>query len=549
MHTIHNIAFDWELNNVAEAVHIENKCNRIIQDRILPKIEQQLDLWNANHPGMKCIIPDININILCTEFSIETIEYMLLRQFNTILEEKTKIAAQHKKHPDTSEIRMIPTAMVTDFVLHYLKNGFSTNIAETISIEQWSKDTVALSQSFIATSITLITDDIRISKRFLTLFDTTEIAFNKLFKNETFYQSTDFITQFLVAVLAELFPEKDMITQIAIWKTILTSSSSINRCIDTLYSILQSVVSFRHNTTETIFLLTTLLLQVKCQIEVNRPIAIKHAIENIFLLTTKTAISNTDTDENKKTSLEIIEQKEISKKIDPKTIRNQENKVANSIEKKLLYKKNLDATLDKEISKKDDTAALKKQINVAYQDMMKPTKPQTSADVSMIDIKISANNVGLFILHPFLKEFFREAGILIDREIVNPDKGVQLLHYLATGNDTCKDIAVQTEKIIIGIPLYQPIFGGNSISEKEKNLCDALLKAILKHWTVLEKSGIDTLRSMFLIRQGTIEFKGKNIHIEADHLAQDILLKKLPWGLGMVLLPWFKGMFQINWKS
>ena len=140
-------------------------------------------------------------------------------------------------------------------------------------------------------------------------------------------------------------------------------------------------------------------------------------------------------------------------------------------------------------------------------------------------------------------------SFLVVRSTIDINKGIQLLHYLATGNNQCKDISVLTEKIILGVPINQPIYVDVPLSSEEKELCNTLLKAVLKHWSVLEKSGIDTLRSMFLVREGSILLKEKNIYVEAQPLAQDILLNKLPWGLGMILFPWNTVVFQITGKS
>ncbi len=546
MHNIENIAFNWDLNNIGDTDNIENICNSAIQDRILPKIEQQLDAWDSRNPGMKCIIPEIEINILCTDFSIATIEHLLLRQFNYILEEKTKKGILEGSQESRNAVTLHKTATVENFLIQYLKKGYVQNASDAKEINECIRNS-KLEKKNIRNILQIIAEDIEASRRFLNLSSDIEHSVILLFKNKDFHKNTAFISLFLEQLLKALFPQKDMTLQIQMWKTMLQSSSSIKRFLETLYAILEPLIIFTEQKSETIYSFSAIILQALCQFEIKQSINVNTIKENIY----KLCMHNISSEQ--KDTIDTINSKRENTSEKTEVKKDKPNNPDQSVDKKEIRKEQLDVSVAENNFKHKETSLNKDNhseeiSDILNQQYLKNTR-EFDSKKSLDTIAICARNVGLFILHPFLKEFFKEAGILDGDVIIQPNKGVQLLNYLATGNDQGKDISLTTEKIIVGIPVAQPVIITESLSKHDKLLCDELLKAVLKHWTVLEKSGIDTLRAMFLIREGTIILKEKNITIEAQHLAQDVLLNKLPWGLGMVLFPWIKGIFQIHWKS
>ncbi|MEI7662910.1 MAG: contractile injection system tape measure protein [Bacteroidota bacterium] len=164
---------------------------------------------------------------------------------------------------------------------------------------------------------------------------------------------------------------------------------------------------------------------------------------------------------------------------------------------------------------------------------------------------ILVQHAGLVLLHPFLHQFFREAGVLdtTGKKIRKPQKACHLLYFLACGGRHPKDAELALEKALLDIPPGEVIICNNYLTRKDAELCKGLLLAVLQHWTALKYSGIATLRDLFLTRGGNIRYKANDLHIEVEHLAQDILLNKLPWGLGMIKVPWREGFIHVNWQS
>jgi len=547
MHYIENIAFNWELNNIVAQENIENICNRIIQDRILPKFEQQLDAWDTRNPGMKCIIPEIEINILCTEFSITTIEHLLLRQFNYILEEKTKNATIQGKETSNNSVILHKADTVEDFLVEYLKTGIIKNTHQITAINEHILANKDFDENIRSKIIQIIIENIDASHRFVNLNTSIEKSVHHLFPKNNFHKNENFSIQLLEQLVHILFDKKDMNQQIEMWKTMVCSSNSIVRFVETLYAIIDPIVTYKKTKSEIIFSLSAILLQTICHFETKQSIAYHSLKANL----SKICVARTNTTPSGYTN----ESESATNHISPKTTYPDKDFPNISEPERKTNTETTEGSVSGAQQKKENISIPKKvkdtneNIKTLLKDIYQNQGKRQNSSEQHFSTKIIGNNIGLFILHPFLKEFFTEVGILKGKTTINPNKGVQLLHYLATGNDLGKDISLSTEKIMMGLPIHQPVFNTEPLNNQEKEVCHELLKAVLKHWTVLEKSGIDTLRSMFLVREGTIEIKDKSIHIKARHLAQDVLLKKLPWGLGMVLLPWTKKMFQITWKS
>ena len=151
-------------------------------------------------------------------------------------------------------------------------------------------------------------------------------------------------------------------------------------------------------------------------------------------------------------------------------------------------------------------------------------------------------------MHPFLKTFLKGVDLVTENdEIKDIEKACMLLHYLATETEEVTDVELTLEKIILGIPLETIIDYQIPLTANDKALCDELLQAVLTHWVVLKKSTINTLRDMFLKRDGHIRITEDSIKLKIEHMAQDILLEKIPWNISLFRLKWMEKMVHIEW--
>jgi len=157
-------------------------------------------------------------------------------------------------------------------------------------------------------------------------------------------------------------------------------------------------------------------------------------------------------------------------------------------------------------------------------------------------------NAGLIILHPYLKQFFYNCQILDDTNtLTDPEMAVHALHYLATKKEQQLESQMLFEKFLCGIPVKSSIQRHIQLSDTIKQQAEELLESVIENWGVLNNASPDLIRHEFLQRAGTLSFKEDNPKIVIERKTQDILVDKLPWGIGICRLPWLDHLVYTNW--
>ncbi|WP_300665654.1 contractile injection system tape measure protein [Fluviicola sp.] len=191
-----------------------------------------------------------------------------------------------------------------------------------------------------------------------------------------------------------------------------------------------------------------------------------------------------------------------------------------------------------------ENSAGKKAIEV--EEKAEPVKKANPKEV--VDLYEPVEHAGLILLHPFLKPFLTEIGLLKDDQLSDPELVVHVLHFLATGHESAWEFELQFEKFLCGIPPDEPIQQERFISEAIKEEAGKLIAAVLEHWTALKSDSPDLLRYEFLQREAKIiieEYQSTRLVFERK--AQDILLEKLPWNLGIVKIDWREDLLFVEW--
>lgn len=163
---------------------------------------------------------------------------------------------------------------------------------------------------------------------------------------------------------------------------------------------------------------------------------------------------------------------------------------------------------------------------------------------------VYVNNAGIVLLHPFLVRFFENLNLYENGSFTRKNsihKAIKLLAYLCTGSEDSLEHECLLFKHLLGIPWHEVIDLEFQLSEKEKNQAEMLLNSVLEHWKALKSSSSEALQETFIQREAKLwkDQTGWQLHIEQK--AQDILLQQLPWGIGMIKLPWMKDMLIVNW--
>ncbi len=162
---------------------------------------------------------------------------------------------------------------------------------------------------------------------------------------------------------------------------------------------------------------------------------------------------------------------------------------------------------------------------------------------------IYIDNAGLVLLHPFLPQFFQALNLAENDRILQPERALVLLHFLATGQTKAPEYELGLPKILCGIPLCSPVDTNLEPTDGEMEEADTLLKAVVRHWEVLRNTSADALRGTFLIRPGKLSQPEEGDWLlQVESRSFDILLDHLPWGISMIKLPWMERILSVQWK-
>lgn len=160
------------------------------------------------------------------------------------------------------------------------------------------------------------------------------------------------------------------------------------------------------------------------------------------------------------------------------------------------------------------------------------------------------DNAGLVLLHPFLEYFFLEFNLLDARQFQDDDArnlAVHLLHFLATGRENPPEFLLTFEKFLCGAELLAPIPRGFVLTDAMKAESDTLLRAAIGHWSALKSTSPEGLREGFLQRPGKLIFDNFDNRLIVEAKAHDMLLNYLPWGCGIIKLPWLDQPIIVDW--
>lgn len=171
------------------------------------------------------------------------------------------------------------------------------------------------------------------------------------------------------------------------------------------------------------------------------------------------------------------------------------------------------------------------------------------------DTPIYLPGAGIVLLHPFLPALFRDRDLLggsagsdgaAFRDSAAQSHAVQLLGLLGFGAVDVPEYDLVLPKRLCGHPLADAL-EPSTLGPDDVAACDELLAAVLGHWRALRSSSADWLRSQFLLRDGRLDDVGGGCRLTVERRAQDVLLARLPWGIGVIGLPWLAERIFVRW--
>lgn len=157
------------------------------------------------------------------------------------------------------------------------------------------------------------------------------------------------------------------------------------------------------------------------------------------------------------------------------------------------------------------------------------------------------NNAGLVLVAPFLPTLFERTHIAVDGSIQHPGEALQMLAYLDLGEDGQYAVDLNLYKVLCGIEIRERIHLPYSLTQSLREACDEMLEALIGQWPVLKNTTPNGLREAFFHREGKLEYDLNGYCLSVENKAQDILLGHLPWGIGVIKLPWMPRPIYTDW--
>ena len=164
---------------------------------------------------------------------------------------------------------------------------------------------------------------------------------------------------------------------------------------------------------------------------------------------------------------------------------------------------------------------------------------------------IVIQNAGLIILWPFFFRLFDKCGFIIDKEFKDVEslqKGILLTQYLVTGSTEFNENELVLNKILCGAPQFMNVDVTLEVDEVYLDLCESLLKGVLKNWEKLSNSSVQTLRETFLIREGILRPVELDYKLNVIKGTFDMLIETIPWNISIIQTTFMKNKITVDWK-
>ena len=165
---------------------------------------------------------------------------------------------------------------------------------------------------------------------------------------------------------------------------------------------------------------------------------------------------------------------------------------------------------------------------------------------------LPVSNAGLVLLTPFLPRLFAARNVVHPGEkSLNAEalrRAAALLHFAASGETDGHEYELGLIKILLGVPLDQPIlFASGILNRGDREAVEALLSDVVEHWRVIRPMSIDALRESFLHRRGLLIDARGSWHLRVEGAPIDSFLDHLPWSLTTVTMAWLPGPITLDW--
>lgn len=174
----------------------------------------------------------------------------------------------------------------------------------------------------------------------------------------------------------------------------------------------------------------------------------------------------------------------------------------------------------------------------------KPSRQESAAQHSTADDGAAYyhHTAGLVLVWPFIRRllarlaYLDEEGAFVDRE--HQLRAVMLLYYLCTGEQACIEPELPLCKLLCDVHPEEPVPVALELTEAEETEVRRLLGAVLAANPRVAKTGIDSFRANFMLREGVLKRQADHWLMQMEYKTHDILLQAFPWSWSAIKFPW-----------
>lgn len=171
--------------------------------------------------------------------------------------------------------------------------------------------------------------------------------------------------------------------------------------------------------------------------------------------------------------------------------------------------------------------------------------------ITLPDKVVYIQNAGLIILHPFFEPLFKELKLIgKQHEFISEEsrqKAAVVLNYLYCGSEEYNEWEMALNKVICNIPFDHVLPQGIILTEAEKEECSTLLNTVVKYWDALKNTSAGAMQETFFGREGKLSEGERSWLLQIEHKTIDILVQKIPWGIGVVKFTWSDKPIYVEW--
>jgi len=102
-------------------------------------------------------------------------------------------------------------------------------------------------------------------------------------------------------------------------------------------------------------------------------------------------------------------------------------------------------------------------------------------------------------------------------------------------------------KVLCGLDPETPVPCSIRLTSTEKKESRQMLEAVIQRWAALKNTSVQGMQSSFLQRFGLFYATEHNWLLCVERKVFDLLLDRLPWGIGTIKLSWMDRFLAVEW--